>query len=199
VCSSDLTLRAHLTPDQEMFEALKEMEQGLDSLNRLIRDILDFARPISLRYSLQPIATVVDRAISMLVYKLAPYDLLLDLQEKEKSVSVDADKIVRVLINLLVNSMEAMPGGGKITISSCFQNKGSRDYIFMSISDTGPGIPEQNLQHITEPFFTTKSHGTGLGLAICQKIIEAHRGWIGFRSKPGEGTTVDIVMPVTPP
>ncbi|MBI4830156.1 MAG: ATP-binding protein, partial [Candidatus Lindowbacteria bacterium] len=110
--------------------------------------------------------------------------------------SVDAAKLMRVLINLLTNSVEAMPNGGDIRIHSEIAHKDEGAILKISVADTGYGIEEKILDRVQEPFFTTKRHGTGLGLAICRKIIDAHGGTLTIKSKVGEGTTVEIEIPI---
>ena len=100
-------------------------------------------------------------------------------------------------MNLVSNSAEAMPEGGDLTIRSKFHGSGNASVLRLSVSDTGAGIGGEQLEHVGEPFYTTKVTGTGLGLPICKKIIEAHNGILSIRSKPGKGTTVEIMFPLT--
>ncbi|WP_141771544.1 ATP-binding protein, partial [Bacillus licheniformis] len=95
-------------------------------------------------------------------------------------------------INLIKNGIEAMPDGGKITISS----KAEGDYVKISIKDEGGGISQADLAKLGEPFFSTKEEGTGLGLTICLNIIGAHNGEMKIDSKLGEGSTFHILLPV---
>ena len=180
----------------ELLEPLEGIKTGVESLNSLVEEILDFSRPVQLKRADITIEELVSRALSEINYKLAKYQLVLDLYEKEKYISVDADKMVRVLVNLMMNSIEAMPDGGTLTISTCLQPHGERNYLFLSITDTGAGIPEEDLERIEHPFYTTKSRGTGLGLSICRKIIDAHKGTLWLRSQPGKGTAAEIGVPV---
>lgn len=109
------------------------------------------------------------------------------------SVRCDANQIKQVFLNLLKNSIEAMPDGGSIVVR--FENA-SKEQVAVSIEDTGVGIPEEILSRLGEPFFSTKDTGTGLGLMICYKIIQAHGGSLQISSKPDKGTVVRIGLPV---
>jgi two-component system sensor histidine kinase HydH len=107
--------------------------------------------------------------------------------------SIDPDKIGQVMLNICLNAIEAMDGGG--TLSVAIENNDNRSKIIVRVSDTGHGITEEDLAHIFDPYFTTKQSGTGLGLTIVHKIIEAHAGEIKVESKTGGGTTVSVTLP----
>jgi signal transduction histidine kinase len=192
-------IRNAIIGNDKLAETLNAMETGVNSLNRLARDILEYSRPVSLKIVPCPVEAIVQRALEMLAHRLDGYTLALDLQNKEQEVLVDSGKLAQVLVNLISNAVEAMPQGGTITVSSCIAPQGNRNFLFLSVSDTGAGITEENLERIHDPFFTTKSRGTGLGLSICKKIIEAHQGVLWLHSRLGEGTTAEICLPAAPP
>ena len=108
---------------------------------------------------------------------------------------VDAHQMEQVLINLVVNAMEAMPGGGSVTVSTIWLS--SRDQARIMIHDNGHGISSRHLQNIFDPFFTTKETGTGLGLTLSLGIVESHGGTINLKSQPGQGATVYVELPLT--
>jgi signal transduction histidine kinase len=108
------------------------------------------------------------------------------------SVPLDLAKILRVLNNLMKNAVEAMPNGGKLTISANRIN----DDIHIRVSDTGVGIQEEQLPNLFEPFYTTKRKGLGLGLAYCKRVVGAHGGSITVESEVGKGTTFTIKLPM---
>jgi signal transduction histidine kinase len=107
-------------------------------------------------------------------------------------VPFDANQLHQVLINLIKNALEAMPEGGKITISSRVRGTNAE----ISIADTGEGMTPEVAANIFQPYFTTKETGTGLGLANCQSIIQEHGGSILVESHPGRGTTFTILLPL---
>jgi two-component system sensor histidine kinase HydH len=115
------------------------------------------------------------------------------LSPEIKEVSVDPDRINQVLLNLYLNAMDAMKGGG--TLSVKLSRDGDHQKVKIDISDTGGGIKKGDLVHIFDPYFTTKQSGTGLGLAIVHKIMESHKGEVRVESEAGQGTTVSLLIP----
>ena len=114
-----------------------------------------------------------------------------DLAEVEH----DSDQIHQVVLNLLLNAVQAMEGGGTVRVEI-----GSRgDCASVSVSDTGRGIPPQQLSHIFRPFFTTKGNGTGLGLSLARRIVEEHHGRIEVSSVVGKGSKFEVVLPFHTP
>ncbi|MBI5642086.1 MAG: hypothetical protein HY954_01275 [Deltaproteobacteria bacterium] len=111
-----------------------------------------------------------------------------------------ANRLEQVLINLVTNARDAMPGGGVIEITTGQKEANGRKLAFISFHDTGPGIPKEAIEKIFDPFFTTKSasKGTGLGLYICRGIIKEHQGDITVESAPGQGATFQITIPSLP-
>jgi two-component system sensor histidine kinase HydH len=99
----------------------------------------------------------------------------------------------QVFLNLYLNAMEAMEDGGTLTVNLLREE--TSNGIKMVVSDTGTGIPKEDLEHIFDPYFTTKPSGTGLGLAIVHKIIESHNGEVRVSSEAGKGTNVEITLP----
>jgi two-component system sensor histidine kinase HydH len=115
-----------------------------------------------------------------------------DIQDGIPDVMVDRDQIIQAILNILLNAVEAMDRGGQITLSASIES----DNLRIDISDTGPGIPEENMAKVFDPFFTTREKGTGLGLAIVHKIVENHNGEIRMDSIVGKGTTFTILLPL---
>lgn len=119
-------------------------------------------------------------------------DFVLQAPEPIPPFPFDPDQLRRVLLNLLKNSLEAMPQGGKVTVSAAVRNR----HLILAIQDTGLGIAPEHLKSLFTPFFSTKEGGSGLGLTICRGIIEQHRGQIEFASEVGRGATVTIRLPL---
>ena len=107
-------------------------------------------------------------------------------------LNIDPNQIKQALLNIFLNAIDAMPGGGTLTISSCVTSTG---YCSIAIEDTGAGISKEDLSQIFDPFFSGKDNGTGLGLSITQTLIENHKGIIQIKSKVGDGTAVTIDLP----
>jgi two-component system, NtrC family, sensor kinase len=122
------------------------------------------------------------------------------LAEELPKVEVDRRKTTEVLENLIENSMDAMPAGGKLTVSTRRENIEGQDFAVLEVTDTGEGIPEEKQSQIFEPFFTTKAVGkrqaVGLGLSISKKIMDLHGGSIEVESKAGEGSSFRLYFPL---
>ncbi|GAB4346171.1 MAG: hypothetical protein Kow0099_27130 [Candidatus Abyssubacteria bacterium] len=165
-------------------------------MNRLVLELLEYSGPVRLHYSKVPLREIVLDALYALRYRLGGIHVELDIENEDAEICVDPEKITRVLMNLMSNAIDAMPEGGRLEIRSRFTESESMRLLNLVVSDTGSGIDEETLQHIQEPFFTTKVKGTGLGLDVCRKVVEVHRGRLSIRSEPGKGTTVELALPV---
>jgi two-component system sensor histidine kinase HydH len=171
------------------------MIKEVDRLNRVISQLLDFARPLALQKKRVPIQAMVQHSLKMIERQAASGGVAIraDLAASLGEIDVDFDKVTQVLLNLYLNALEAMDQGGTLSVS-CSEDAGNQG-VKISVTDTGSGINKQNLEHIFDPYFTTKQTGTGLGLAIVHKIIEAHGGEVRVDSKVGRGTTVTLFLP----
>jgi signal transduction histidine kinase len=192
-----------LPPDDREF--LEIMVDEVDRLNTVVTQFLDYSRP--LRPSLAPtdVNEVITRTFKLLQAE-RPEDvsLSLELAEWVPRVQADAEQLRQVFLNLALNAFQAMPKGGRLTVSTyasrdevSFWREGGRrgDLVEIRFRDSGPGIPDDARESIFVPFYTTKEKGTGLGLAICQRIIKAHQGSIVVHSSPGEGAEFLISLP----
>jgi len=171
------------------------MVQEVERLNRVIGQLLEFARPISMDRKATALAAVIRHALKMIENDARGKNvsIKMDLAPDVPDVVIDADKMKQVLLNLFLNALEAMPQGGTLSVGLA---RSDARTVRLTVADTGPGIEEQNLVRIFDPYFTTKQSGTGLGLTIVHKIIEAHDGEIRVASTRGKGTTVSIMLPV---
>ncbi len=174
------------------------MIQEVDRLNRVISQLLEFASPTRIQKSPVKIVPLIQESVKLIESdaKRKGIILKLNIEEEDPIIPADPDKLKQVLLNLYLNAIEAMDKGGKliIRVGTDF-NKNS---MFIKISDTGHGIKHEDLPHIFDPYFTTKSSGTGLGLAIAHKIIESHGGEIRVISNHRQGTEVTIFLPLNP-
>ena len=179
-------------PNREIFT---EMLLQIDKINKIIHDLLSYARPKEMKKVAVDPNEAINNAIKFARTQIS--DKEIDIQFKSLSngtlALIDADKIQEVMLNLMVNSISAIHSKGRISIELHEKSQKELEILF---SDDGMGIKEEHLSQIFNPFFTTKSRGTGLGLSICKKIIEAHNGSIEVSSKPKEGTTFSIRLPV---
>jgi two-component system NtrC family sensor kinase len=142
------------------------------------------------------LSALVTRTLAFLEYQITANRVEVENLLPPLPIRADAHKMEQVLVNLVLNAVVAMPAGGRLV----FRHVMDGPFLTLIVSDTGEGIPEENLEKIFDPFFTTKRNGegTGLGLAVCRKIIEQHGGKISVSSRPGEGTEFLISLPFAP-
>lgn len=171
------------------------MIQEADRMNRVVGQLLEFARPLSIQKSELTVSELVQDAIQLVARKAAEGGLTIDSRTADDLpvLMADADKIRQVLLNLFLNSIDAMEPGGRLSVVAMGHN--AKGGVEIQISDTGRGIEATHLPHVFDPYFTTKSAGTGLGLAIAHNIMEAHGGEIRIHSRVGEGTRVSLIFP----
>jgi PAS domain S-box-containing protein len=191
--------------DGEQLEALKEITGSAERAANLTRQLLMFSRRKAIQPKVLQVNEVVENMGKML-HRLIGEDILLTTHFTEDNTRalVDPGMLEQVLMNLAVNSRDAMPKGGELTIETATlevihptgrQRPGC--FVRLSVKDTGTGITAKNMEHIFEPFFTTKEvgKGTGLGLATVFGIVAQHKGWIDVESQVGSGTTFHIHLP----
>jgi PAS domain S-box-containing protein len=193
------TLKGAKRTEQEQRGILDEIEYGVRLLNNIVDELLDYSRPERLRYEALPVCELVRRALKMITPMPQNISIHTEAEQPEREINLDISRMIRVLINIISNAIEAMTAGGDIRIRSDFIEVKGIPMLKLTISDNGPGMEEEILRRVFEPFYTTKTRGTGLGLAISRKIIDAHGGTLGISSKIGEGTSVEIILPVNKP
>jgi signal transduction histidine kinase len=139
------------------------------------------------------IAGLVQETLLLISHELKEHDIRIetDLQPMP-TIRADRDQIKQVFLNITLNAMQAMPGGGTLDISTAVTD----DHVSVSFRDEGPGISETVHQRLFEPFFTTKEEGIGLGLPIVKRIIQDHHGTIRVESMEGKGSTFTITLPL---
>ncbi len=187
------TYLAGKTSNEEDQQAANVMVQEVDRLNRVISELLEFARPSDVTLRSADLPELLQHSLRLIQKdaEAKSIETELDVQGPICRSFIDPDRFSQCLLNLYLNAIAAMPDGGKLTVD-CFQD--ASDQITIAIADTGEGIAEEYLSEIFNPYFTTKSTGTGLGLAIVHKIVEAHEGRIGVQST-SRGTTFTLFLP----
>jgi len=187
-------LRNKLGPlmDNRSIEMAELIEKDIEYSNKIINDLLDYSKDIRLELIESTPKAIVQEAL-----KLAntPEGVrVINRARNKPAVKVDVEALVRAFVNIIGNAVDAMPNGGTLTISSAC----SSVELEIAFTDTGAGMPEDVLERLWTPFFTTKAKGMGLGLSICRRIIEAHNGKISVQSAEGKGTTFTVTLPVEP-
>jgi len=170
------------------------MDSELTRSTRLIRNFLDFGRQSPPAFRVVNPNEVIERALSLVAHsaKIQHVEVLKELNSSLPRVMADFDQLQQVCTNLILNAVQAMPDGGRLTLRTSAE--GSQ--LKIEVQDTGCGISAENLYKLFTPFFTTKREvkGVGLGLAVAYGIIQRHQGKIEVRSKEGEGTTFTIYL-----
>lgn len=168
--------------------------QEVDRLNRVITQLLEFARPLTLRQVPVDLAEAAERALQVISGEAREKGISLETRVPRDlpKVPADPDRLQQVFLNLYLNALAAMEPGGVLTTAASAAPDGT---VRVQVTDTGAGIPEEDLGRVFDPYYTTKPSGTGLGLAIVHKIVEAHGGDIRLESEPGQGTTVSVRIP----
>ncbi len=177
-----------------MLEATRVMKMEIDRLDRVIKALLDFGRPSA--PTLRP-TNVEDVVADVVLFTRqfagqAKVEIETGRAAEPPPVAADPDQLKQVLVNLVSNAVQAMdPGGGKIGIQVWDDDA----FVFISVTDDGPGMEPEVLDKVFDPFFSTKNSGTGLGLTIVHRIIDQHGGRIEVVSEPGAGTTFTVALP----
>lgn len=180
------------TTDERTKEMLQLIEDDVEYSDKIINDLLDYSGPMQLNLAETSPKSITKDAL--LLTKVPRNITILDLTEEEPRLEVDVAKTRRVFVNLIQNAIDAMRGGGELTIRS----KRSNGKVEVTFTDTGAGMPEEVKENLWKPLQTTKAKGMGLGLAICKRIVEAHRGTISLESTVGKGTAFTVAMPIKP-
>ncbi|MCJ7841794.1 ATP-binding protein [Lederbergia sp. NSJ-179] len=176
---------------------IRYLDLVLEELKRIediINDLLILAQPQSSKMEKLNVQELLESTIALFQSEalLHNIDIQTNIDLADPILQGEANRLKQVLINILKNVSEAMPDGGKIHLSARNLEDGR---IEIRIKDNGPGIPEERMQNLGQPFYSTKEKGTGLGLMICQRIIKNHGGTMEIKSKVNEGTTINIVLP----
>ena len=192
--------------DRGKGEYLDIIVKEADRLNKVLEGILDFTRVKAHEYGSFNIHTVLDRTL-VLNEEAARQNSIVLAREYDPSlpdVTGNKDQLLQVFLNVIKNAVEAMPGGGKLSVVTrmsdqftSVQADGKKHRLMMvKVIDTGAGIKQEHLQDIFAPFFTTKDRGVGLGLALSYQIVQEHLGTIRVESRENEGTTFSIYLPL---
>jgi PAS domain S-box-containing protein len=170
------------------------INEEIDRLNHIVVDFLFAVRPMDMDFREGNLNTLIEELVEFVKYELkeSGIECILDLDEKIPVTEFDERFMKQAFLNLIKNAIAAMNEGGVLTIKT----EGTDAEIQISVSDTGTGIPEENLSKIFEPYFTTKETGSGLGLTLVFKIIKEHKGEVTVKSRKGAGSCFMITLPV---
>ena len=190
--------------NSEVKNDLMLIEDEILRMMGIIKGLLNFSRESEMEKGWINTNEILRKTVSLVKFQPNSKSIKLfeDYKEDLPCILGDSNHLQQVFLNILLNSIQSMPGGGTVQIKTSLNNgdgaKGASDWAIVEISDTGPGIESKHLDKIFDPFFTTKGwgSGTGLGLSISYGIIKEHEGNIDVKSKPGQGTLVRVMLPV---
>ncbi len=177
-----------------MHESIGFIEEQLNYINKIVSDLQDYARPLKPELNEVNLAETIEGSIATIAI---PQNIHLTVQADKQLPKLKLDPLLlkRVMVNLINNSVQAMPNGGKLTIKASIE----ASKAVIEIEDTGVGIPNEIRHKIFQPLMTTKSKGQGFGLAVAKRLVEAQNGKIVFESERGVGTKFTLTFPLLSP
>lgn len=195
--SSYLEMLAEETEDPEAKSEVSLVLENVYRISETIRGLLNFARPTPPQFTNINLNHLIEETLSFLGHQPIFRKIKMEKQLPQALplVTADLNQIRQVLINIFINAAQSMQEGGRMRVTTAKVK--FKEIVRIDISDTGVGIPPENLKTIFHPFFTTKKNlGTGLGLSISQRLVRNHNGRIAVTSQPGQGTTFSIYLPI---
>jgi signal transduction histidine kinase len=195
ISASAETLQKNHINSKTRKEISKFILEEVNRLNKFINNFLSFARPSKPHFSLCNIKNIIDKCVALIHDRASKQKIkiVVDCDPKISSINSDQHQLEQLLINLMLNAIEAMPDGGEMKIVSRVSEKNK---IVIEIRDTGCGISPEIKEKIFNPFFTTKEKGTGLGLSVASRIAQNLGGMLSFDSIEGKGTVFRIYLPI---
>ncbi|MFC1717248.1 ATP-binding protein [Candidatus Poribacteria bacterium] len=189
-------IKRQCASDAEAKEMIDRVDDEIQSLNRIVSEFLDFARPTPLEWEMVNLSETIGTVLALLDTEFDNSNIQVHISGLESLPTIrgDAEQLKRVFTNIMKNAIQAMSQGGTLAISG--EAVLSESIVIIEFIDTGTGIPQDTVERIFDPFFTTRDTGTGLGLAIVKRLLEAHSGAIECQSEEGRGTTFIITLPV---
>jgi len=190
-------LRSPHLEEEDRESLLGVLDEEADRLNRLVRDLLAYSRPVEVQANAIELGALVERAKDLACRahpRSASVHFDVDLDGAPVSIPGDGDLLERAMINVIENAIHAMPVGGTLTIRARPSALDGREAVAVSFADTGTGMDQDVRSRAREAFFTTRPTGTGLGLAIVERVASAHRGRVELGDNPEGGTTVTLVL-----
>lgn len=190
-------LQRELDLDDNQAQMLSDLIQEVRKIDNIVREVLNFARPREPQFLPANLNDIVRYChnLSKVHIRKAKIELFLDLDHAMPDIIMDSDQIGQVVMNLMINAVEAMPNGGRMEVQTRVDE--AQERVVLSVRDTGEGILPEDEGRIFDPFFTRKAEGTGLGLSICRRILERHGAHMEVESHVGKGSLFRVVFPLT--
>ncbi|MGD0917415.1 MAG: response regulator [Thermodesulfobacteriota bacterium] len=188
--------------DELLAQSIRIIQEEVHHLNEFVQECLDFVRPprtgFSVEVDINEVISIVIRILSHMFEKtFGTIKIVMETDPTLPRVTANYEEIKQAFLNIIKNSLEAMPNGGELVVKTCLRSDLRPRCIEISFIDNGIGIKKEDMASLFNAFFTTKLRGTGLGLAICHRIvIERHNGEMGIKSEIGKGTAVTVRLPL---
>jgi len=179
---------------QELADSMRAIEEQAIYINKIVTDLQDYAKPLAPCLEDVNLENIVESILPTMEIP-ETIEVIYSIEEGFPNLRTDGSYMKRILTNLTANAVQAMPNGGKLTINAYCKDQRA----FLTVKDTGEGIPEEAKSKLFKPLFTTKAKGQGFGLAVVKKLTEALNGTITFESEEGKGTKFIIELPTTNP
>ncbi len=191
-------LRGKLPDTKDKDKYFNLVEEEIFRLDGLLKEIMNFSNPNKFELEKKDIASVLDRVLKLVEQDLLSGSISLRKEYQEGDFALlDKNQMIEVFLNIILNAIEAMPQGGELKVKGnrYVEVNSAKEFIQITIADTGCGIPAENLNQIFDRYFTTKSEGTGLGLAVVERIVKAHGGFVSVSSEVKKGTRFSVNLP----
>ncbi len=186
-------LRRGRSTEDKQVECLEIIQKECQRLNRLLTSFLDFARPRSLNFQTVEMDSVFDSVLGLAEHAVDGGLITLTRQTPPGlTLDCDAEQLKQVLLNLVINAIQAMPNGGEVAMSAAVDSSN----VMIQVRDQGCGVSQEEMEHLYDPFFTTKENGTGLGLPVAHQIVAQLGGVLAARNNPEGGMTFSVQLPV---
>jgi signal transduction histidine kinase len=190
------SLTENFPPESARREDLQVIEEEIRRINEIVDQFLRFARPAPPRLQKADVLSVFEETLQLLRPQMEKYRIIVQKEfQVLRPISMDREQMKQVILNLLLNAVQAMPNGGRLTLRGQVLEDGQ--WVTLSIQDSGIGIPSEDMNKLFDPFFSTKEGGVGLGLSIAHRIIDQHHGKIEVESAPGKGTLLTVWLPIS--
>ncbi|MFL5321913.1 MAG: ATP-binding protein [Myxococcaceae bacterium] len=199
IFNSVASLRRSTPATEEAQMLLRIVNEEAERLNRMVSDLLDFARPSEARFQPERLEPILVGAVEAAARALPTSNVEVRVEPNASvpSVPVDAELIRQAVVNLVVNAVQAMPRGGHVTLRTSRAQRAGTEVVRIDVADDGPGMPPEVAGQVFQPFFTTRAAGTGLGLAVVKRIADAHRADVSVETQPGGGATFSLFLPLS--
>jgi signal transduction histidine kinase/putative methionine-R-sulfoxide reductase with GAF domain len=189
------SMRERISPDDSEQEDLKVIEEEIHRINEIVDRFLRFAKPALPFFERTEVLSIFEEILQLLRSQAEKQHIVVRKEfQALPMILMDREQMKQAMLNLLLNAIQAMPEGGRLTLSG--RNSEDGQWVQLTLEDTGMGIPSEDLNKLFDPFFSTKEGGIGLGLSITHRIIDQHHGKIEVESAAGKGTLFTVWLPV---